>query len=264
MGSAKSIVVKPISAKAANDLIKQIHYSGKVVPNSKLHFGVFIKDKLEGAMSFGSSMDKRKTQGLVSGTRWNDFLELNRMAFSELLPKYSESRAISIAMRLIKKNYPNIDWVVSFSDGAQCGDGTIYRASGFLLTGIKPNKTIYEFPDGERISVMTITNGGDINSKKRVCSKWGIPYFSAASMAPFIKIGAKPVTGYMLRYIYFLNKKAMSRLTAPILPFSKIEEMGAGMYKGKMRVKQATTGDQPAGRRGSTDLHAPNLAGQAQ
>ena len=88
-------------------------------------------------MQFGPSIDKRKTQALVKDTLWNGFIELNRMAFSDKLPKYSESRAIGITMRLIRKMYPQIKWVISFSDGAQCGDGTIYRASGFYLTSIK-------------------------------------------------------------------------------------------------------------------------------
>jgi hypothetical protein len=64
------------------------------------------------------------------------------MAFSDILPRNSESRAIAISIRLIKKNAPHIKWIVSFADGCQCGDGTIYRASGFELTAIKKNKTI--------------------------------------------------------------------------------------------------------------------------
>ena len=47
----------------------------------------------------------------------------------------------------------------------------------------------------------------------------------------------KPTEGYQLRYVYFLNPKAKDRLTVPILPFSKIDEMGAGMYKGEKRDK---------------------------
>lgn len=262
MASAKDIVVKPITAQAATKLVKAIHYSGKVAANSQLHFGVFLDGKLEGAMQFGPSLDKRKTQALVEGTSWNSFLELNRMAFSDVLPRNSESRALGVAMRLIRKHYPHIDWVISFSDGTQCGDGTIYRASGFVLTGIKKNTTIWEFPGGERVASLTLTNGGDPNSKKRFCEKYGVPFFSAASMEPFRKIGAKPVTGYMLRYVYFLNSTAKERLTAPILPFSKIDEMGAFMYKGQARVKQATTDVQSAGRRGSTDPHAPNPEAQ--
>ncbi|WP_439374802.1 hypothetical protein [Bradyrhizobium sp. DASA03120] len=48
-------------------------------------------------------MDKGNIQGLVRETAWNGFLELNRLAFSEALPRNSESRALSVAMRMIKK-----------------------------------------------------------------------------------------------------------------------------------------------------------------
>ena len=50
--------------------------------------------------------------------------------------------------------------------------------------------------------------------------------------------------GFQLRYVYFLNPAARQRLTVPILPFSKIDEMGAGMYKGVRRGKQDNSGDQ--------------------
>ena len=72
-------------------------------------------------------------------------IELNRMAFDDYLPKYSESRCIAISIRLIKKNAPHIKWILSFSDGASCGDGTIYRASGFSFVGIKENNGIFNF-----------------------------------------------------------------------------------------------------------------------
>ena len=48
----------------------------------------------------------------------------------------------------------------------------------------------------------------------------------------------KPLEGFMLRYIYFIDKKAKDNLTVPIIPFSKIDELGAGMYKGE-KVTQA-------------------------
>ena len=159
MDSAKDIHVAPISRADADRIVKRVHYSGKVVQNSQLHLGVFLRGRLEGAMQFGPSLDKRKIQGLVKETGWNDFIELNRMAFSDKLPRNSESRALSIAFRLIRKNYPHIEWVVSFADGAQCGDGTIYRASGFLLTGIKKNTQVWEAPSGEKFARMSLTDG---------------------------------------------------------------------------------------------------------
>ena len=235
MFSAKDILIKPIKAAAAKAIIKKIHYSGKVVPNSNLHFGVFLNGILEGAMQFGSPMDKRKSIGLVAGTLWNEMLELNRMAFSDKLPRFSESRAIGYVFRLIRKNYPHIKWIQSFSDATACGDGTIYRASGFVLTSIKENSSIYEFPDGARIAVMSITNAGDPLGRRKVCDKYGAKYDSSASMKPFIAIGAKKAVGSMLRYIYFIHKDCEENLTVPIIPFSEIEKMGAGMYKGEKK-----------------------------
>ena len=65
MGRAKEIIVKVIPAKIANEFVKQHHYSGKVVPNSNLHFGAFLDDKLHGVASFGNSMSKDKVVNLV-------------------------------------------------------------------------------------------------------------------------------------------------------------------------------------------------------
>jgi hypothetical protein len=123
MGRAKEIIVKVIPAKIANEFVKQHHYSGKVVNNSNLHFGAFLDGKLHGVMSYGSPLDKRKVLPLVQPSLWNEMLELNRMAFDDYLPKNSESRCIAISIKLLKKNAPHIKWILSFSDGTQCGDG---------------------------------------------------------------------------------------------------------------------------------------------
>ena len=48
MGRAKEIIVKVIPSKIANEFVKNNHYSGKVVPNSTLHFGGFLDNKLHG------------------------------------------------------------------------------------------------------------------------------------------------------------------------------------------------------------------------
>lgn len=51
-------------------------------------------------------------------------------------------------------------------------------------------------------------------------------------------MGATPIPGYQLRYIYFIDKKKRQDLTVPEVPFSMIDELGAGMYKGE-KVSQA-------------------------
>ena len=119
--SAKEITMKVIPSSIANPFIKAHHYSGKVVNNSKLHFGVFLDGQLHGVMSYGPSLDKSKIIGLVEGTGWNEFLELNRMAFDSVLPRNSESRAISMSIKLLKKYAPQVKWIISFADACSCG-----------------------------------------------------------------------------------------------------------------------------------------------
>jgi hypothetical protein len=46
--------------------------------------GVFLGTRLEGAMQFGPSLDRRKLIGLVEGTAWNGFVELSRLACENL------------------------------------------------------------------------------------------------------------------------------------------------------------------------------------
>ncbi len=240
MGKAKEIIIKVIPAKVANDFVKKHHYSGRVAMTSMLHFGCFLDKKLHGALSFGNPLDKRKVIGLVVGAKWNEMLELNRMAFDDYLPKNSESRCISVCIGLIKKNASHIKWLLSYSDGTMCGDGTIYRASGFVLTQIKKNTTIWETPSGLTFAATSMTAKGTNASPIKVkqvkdniqkSTGFWIEETGGASMSPFRKIGCKPTDGFQLRYIYLIDKTC--KITVPIIPFSKIDEMGAGMYKGK-------------------------------
>jgi len=226
MGRAKEIVLKVIPSNIANDFVKKHHYSGKVVPNSKLHFGCFLDNKLGGVMSYGASINKKGTINLVKDTKWNGFIELNRMAFSDLLPKYSESRCIAISMKLLKNNAPHIKWVISFADATQCGDGTIYRASGFKLVGISKNAGICKL-NGK---IVHIKKTYDLGLTSSFLKKSDIPKLKEKN------IDVEILNGYQLKYIYFIDKTKEKDLTVPIIPFSKIKEMGIGMYKGKLRV----------------------------
>lgn len=264
MATAKDILLKPIKSADANAFVKAHHYSGKVAQNSQLHLGVFLDERLHGVMQFGPSLDKRKIQGLVSGTQWHEFLELNRMAFDEVLPRNSESRALSIAWRLLKKHAPQVKWVISFADGTQCGDGTIYRAAGFVLTAVKKNDQIWGAPSGARFSRTSLTDNSSHGEQEKAQNEVGHAIDNrvtatkgreivhavatssggdwnkvlgatngAASMKAYKAAGFAPLEGFQLRYIYFIDPAYRARLTVPELPYSTIEAMGAKMYKGQ-------------------------------
>ena len=232
MGRAKDIIVKVVPAKVANDFVRRHHYSGKVVNNSSLHFGAFLDGALHGVMSYGSPLGKRKVLPLVTPCLWNEMLELNRMAFDDHLPKNSESRCIAVSIKLLKKNAPHIKWVLSFSDATQCGDGAIYRASGFALTGIVSNKNTCILRDGSVIHKMTLESN-PTSARPELSGK--SYYEITGGRYDFLKYvslcGGKVLPGYQLRYIYLIDKTC--KINAPIIPFSRIDEMGAGMYKGE-------------------------------
>ncbi len=226
MSKAKQIRVAPISSRDANRIVKKHHYSGKVVNNSQLHLGVFLNGKCGGALQFGPSMDRRKLIGLVRGTKWNEFLELNRFALADWLPRNSESRSIAYSLRWIRKTYPHIKWVISFADATLCGDGTIYRATGFVLTQIRKNKSTWKLKTGEIVSA--VTYGKSVHARQN--------QGSAGHDTTLRKMGATRLPGYQLRYIYFLDKTYRDKLTVPEIPYEKIKELNASMYKGKTRV----------------------------
>jgi hypothetical protein len=236
MGRAKEIIVKVIPSKIANEFVRKHHYSGKVVPNSTLHFGAFLDDKLHGVLSYGPSINKNGTINLVKNTGWNEFIELNRMAFDDYLPKYSESRCIGITIRLIKKNAPQIKWIISFSDGTQCGDGTIYRASGFKLVGIAKSGQVFKFNNevlhGKILWDRCLVTGWTVSDKEmQILRDKGNTI--------------ERLIGNQLKYIYLIDKAC--KINVPILPFNKIDEMGAGMYKGQkitLQERRATLSEE--------------------
>lgn len=237
MGELSDIQVRVIPAKIANPFVRRVHYSHKVATTSTLHFGAFIDGGLHGVMSFGNPMAKRTVIGLVEGTPWNGMLELNRMAFDDALPRNSESRCLSIAFRLIKKNAPHVKWILSFADATECGDGTIYRASNFVLTGIKRNTGVAKLPDGTSITQVAFACTKSV-PRPELGGKSAADYYGTGnpSFKQYLRdVGGTINEGYQMRYIYFIDKRWRKRLTVPEIPYSRIAEMGASMYKGQRR-----------------------------
>lgn len=233
---AKDIVCAPIAKARADALVRRLHYSRTVVRNSQLHVGVFIGGRLEGALQFGPPMAKRTVLGLVRDTPWNGMVELNRLAFSERLPRNSESRALGVTLRLLRKHVPHCEWVLSFADACRCGDGTIYRAAGFLLTGIKRSEFWRLPPDlaalhgHDVVHKLTVQNKSSGLSREVLRRTRGgnLPMAECAR-----RFGGELIEGFQLRYVYFLKPKARQRLAVPVLPYSAIAEAGAAMYRGE-------------------------------
>jgi hypothetical protein len=110
----------------------------------------------------------------------------------------------------------------------------MYRASGFKLIGIKKNTSMWRMPDGEVLAKLVLEPSFSLNSKGTTSAKARYGKTGTESSTSFLRrIGAVQLEGFQIRYFYPLHDDALSRLTVPVLPFSEIQRLKAGMYLGK-------------------------------
>lgn len=139
--------VREIHRDQANAIIARRHYSGKFVNNSYVHLGVFIDGEMLGVLQFGYAMNPASGSSVVEDTANDEYLELNRMWLDDFAPRNSESRAISYAIRYIRRAYPKVRWIQSFAD-ERCGlNGKTYQAANFGFYG--HHVSVFWEADGE-------------------------------------------------------------------------------------------------------------------
>lgn len=202
--------VETIPCWLARVIIANKHYSKRFVNNSYLHLGVFSGRDLVGVMQWGYALNPNSGSRVVEGTGNREYMELNRLWLHDCMPRNSESRAISYALKAIKLLYPSVMWVQSFAD-ERCGRfGVVYQASNFDYIGCHYS-TFWEL-DGEwyhEIARNAISRGG----KRGEYLRANIGRATAHRFKQF-------------RYIRFLNKRARKRLNAKLFtvqPYPKPE-----------------------------------------
>jgi len=138
--SPLQLELRQVNKKTAALAYKKWHYFGEKGFLASYNFGVFFKGNFLGAISYGIP-NARNIKGLYSSDTQNDFMELTRLALSEDCPKNSESRVISISLKLLKKIKPELKGIITYADTAQNHTGIIYKASNFKYLGLTAQKT---------------------------------------------------------------------------------------------------------------------------
>lgn len=136
-----------VPRQQAVEIILAHHYSGRVVVNSYVHLGVFMAGELVGILQLGYAMNPRHVGKVVANTGTDEHLELNRMWLDDKAPRNSESRALSYAIKYIKRACPRVKWIQSFADERCGGLGVVYQAANFLFLG-SHRTTFYELDGG--------------------------------------------------------------------------------------------------------------------
>ena len=119
------------SYKAIKYACLKFHYA-KAIPNVGLAYNVFNnEEEWCGVICFGIGATNNigKPYKLSQG----QIIELVRMALNG--KQESTTKAMSIAIRLVKKDAPNVKMIVSYADSEQGHLGVIYQATNWYYTG---------------------------------------------------------------------------------------------------------------------------------
>jgi len=143
---------------------------------------------------------------IVAETARDEYLELNRMWLADALPRNSESRAVSFAIKHIKRRYPKVAWIQSFADERCSRQGVVYQACNFLYCGEHLTK-FYE-PDGIWYHTQMMTTYGH----------------RAGPKARHLQANRDRATVHafrQFRYIFFIKPNFRRRLRKKISPYPK-------------------------------------------
>jgi hypothetical protein len=148
--------VRSINKSVAKDLIIKNHYTHKwslcsvaygIFYKSSINCNRFIEgdtDTLIGTCIYGTPVGRSASTSFSSMISPHEVLELTRLWIADGYGKNIESWAISQTFKLLKKEFPKIKIIMSYSDEEQGHKGTIYQATGFYYQG---NKSIALMPN---------------------------------------------------------------------------------------------------------------------
>tara|TARA_R100001224_G_C3995211_1_gene140677 strand:- start:205 stop:789 length:585 start_codon:yes stop_codon:yes gene_type:complete len=133
------------SYKAVKYACLKFHYA-KTVPIINISYSVFNgKNQWCGVICFGNGANYNlgKKYELVSG----QFLELTRVALNGL--QESTSKCVSLSIKMIKKNKPLVNLLISYADKGQNHIGVIYQATNWIYVDETESSGIEVFYKGK-------------------------------------------------------------------------------------------------------------------
>ena len=139
--SPLQLYFRRIGAKTAAFAYKQWHYLGDQDFLSQINFGAYFQQRLQGAISYGppNATDLKGYWNRSTQAKW---YEIKRLVLSPSCPRNSESRFISVTLRLLRK-LGDVLGIVTYADSAQGHTGIIYKAAGFKALGLTAPKSDY-------------------------------------------------------------------------------------------------------------------------
>lgn len=202
--SPKALVVQPVPHAVAGELVRQNHYLHSAPAAVRLSLGIFAGTDLLGTAILNPG--PIGTPHLFRGARSHDVLCLARLWLDDRLPKNSESRALAIVARFLKR-HTQVKALIAYSDPAAGHTGGIYRAAGWLFLGESEAQPLMRLNGGPARHLRSI--GSMLNSHS------GRYFRSRGLDVEMVRTIPK------LRYVKLIDETWRSRLTVAPQPYPK-------------------------------------------
>jgi hypothetical protein len=152
------------SYKAIKYACLNYHYSKRVPTGLNISYSVFNDlEEFCGVIVYG--YPATPSIGKQLNLRNGEILELRRVALNS--KQKITSKALSISMRLIKKNCPSVKMLISYSDKGQNHYGTIYQATNWIYLEESESSGIEYFCNGKWVH----SRHGKSNIKRKLSGK---------------------------------------------------------------------------------------------
>lgn len=129
--SLQRFIINKIEHKTAKEWIEKWHYSHRIPTGKNISYGLYDNGDLYAVIIYGIGVNAYQAKFLGV----DSVLEIKRMCRSEPpIKEYPLSRFIAITLRMVRKEHP-CQCIVAFADPEQGHEGTVYKASGFVMHG---------------------------------------------------------------------------------------------------------------------------------
>lgn len=195
-----------IDSRTAVDFVKKWHYAKTAVSGSA-RYGWVIDDVLVGVTIYDPGNHAMR-QGVFGPERYREVLHHHRLAIHPDAPHGTASEFMAAAMRQLHKDKGTLA-IVTYADLCQNHNGTIYRATNALFTGIRSKGNLkFLTPEGEIRSTQGI-KGVPWNERRIIAASRG-----------WEEVRCKG----RVRYVHLLGSKTQKRrsrrdLLWPVLPY---------------------------------------------
>jgi len=150
------ISIKIIDRDTAKQIVIKKHYMKTFPAGAALFYGIFhggLKT-VRGVAVFGKS-SSTNSKCKIFGIKENEILEMQRLWVSDLLGHNAESKILSLIMKNIKQNAPQIKVIWTYAGGCKDDCGIVYQSSGFMFLGSEECNDFYLTKSGEYKNIIS-------------------------------------------------------------------------------------------------------------